>query len=480
MIGGWPLFRSSQSPAMMAEIQKRNLKVVAVDALPEQLVYLERGLVPVLWAQPVYDWGTIGVPRSWTRCCSRRPRRRRSAWSRSASPATTSRTTRRSSTAGASACRRSTSRNRPGRDGGYRGTSTRPRSRPRREAREVEQLPVGSREAPARAPAAAAVGALSRDPLDQVVVLVGAGGRTTSSSARRRRRPFPHRGPSRICENGPRSPAEAASRGRRQSAAPDRSEITPLSLYLRRREFLALGAGSAVVGASPLAAGRARGAGRAAAARGRQARPVRHRREADALRGRHRATTTTTSSAPTRTTPPRTPARFRTRPWTVSFEGEIEQPADGRHRRPPELVPARGAHLPDALRRGLVDGDPVGRASRSPSSSRGSSRRRRRSTSPSRRSLDPSRCPGSGATCSTGPTSRACASTRRCTRWRSSRSASTAARCQPERRAAAAGGAVEVRLQGHQVDRQDPLRRERAADHLEPDGARASTASTRT
>lgn len=61
MIGGWPLFRSSQSPAMMNEIQKRNLKVVAVDALPEQLVYLERGLVPVLWAQPVYDWGTVGV-----------------------------------------------------------------------------------------------------------------------------------------------------------------------------------------------------------------------------------------------------------------------------------------------------------------------------------------------------------------------------------------------------------------------------------
>jgi ribose transport system substrate-binding protein len=61
MVGGWPLFRSSQSPAMMNEIQKRNLKVVAVDALPEELVYLERGLVPVLWAQPVYDWGTVGV-----------------------------------------------------------------------------------------------------------------------------------------------------------------------------------------------------------------------------------------------------------------------------------------------------------------------------------------------------------------------------------------------------------------------------------
>lgn len=61
LVGGWPLFRSSQTPALMAELQKRAFKVVAVDALPEQLVYVERGLVPVLWAQPVYDWGAIGV-----------------------------------------------------------------------------------------------------------------------------------------------------------------------------------------------------------------------------------------------------------------------------------------------------------------------------------------------------------------------------------------------------------------------------------
>ena len=61
LVGGWPLFRSSQSPALMSEIQKRGLKIVAVDALPEQLVYVERGLVPILWAQPVYDWGAVGV-----------------------------------------------------------------------------------------------------------------------------------------------------------------------------------------------------------------------------------------------------------------------------------------------------------------------------------------------------------------------------------------------------------------------------------
>ena len=51
---------------------------------------------------------------------------------------------------------------------------------------------------------------------------------------------------------------------------------------------------------------------------------------------------------------------------------------------------------------------------------------------------------------------------------------------QSERRAGAAGGAVEVRLQEHQVDRAGPLRRAAAADHLEPPGARASTASIRT
>jgi ribose transport system substrate-binding protein len=61
LVGGWPLFRSSQSPAVMGEIQERRLKIVAVDALPEQFVYVERGLVPVLWAQPVYDWGAVGV-----------------------------------------------------------------------------------------------------------------------------------------------------------------------------------------------------------------------------------------------------------------------------------------------------------------------------------------------------------------------------------------------------------------------------------
>ncbi len=61
LVGGWPLFRSSQTPALMADLQKRKLKVVSVDGLPDELIYVEKGIVPVLWAQPTYLWGKVGV-----------------------------------------------------------------------------------------------------------------------------------------------------------------------------------------------------------------------------------------------------------------------------------------------------------------------------------------------------------------------------------------------------------------------------------
>jgi len=59
-VGGWPPFRSRQSLALLDDLAGRKLKVVAVDALPEELVYVSRGLA-VLMAQPVYDWGAVGV-----------------------------------------------------------------------------------------------------------------------------------------------------------------------------------------------------------------------------------------------------------------------------------------------------------------------------------------------------------------------------------------------------------------------------------
>ncbi len=60
MVGSWPLFESHLTSGILKDLQSRNLKVVAVDALPEQLVYVDEG-VAVLLAQPVYEWGTVSI-----------------------------------------------------------------------------------------------------------------------------------------------------------------------------------------------------------------------------------------------------------------------------------------------------------------------------------------------------------------------------------------------------------------------------------
>lgn len=57
MIGGWPLF----TPALVGDTRLAAKKVVSVDAIPEQLIYVEKGITPVLLAQSVYLWGDIGV-----------------------------------------------------------------------------------------------------------------------------------------------------------------------------------------------------------------------------------------------------------------------------------------------------------------------------------------------------------------------------------------------------------------------------------
>lgn len=57
MIGGWPLFTQT----LLTDINPARLKIVAVDALPVELAYVEKGVVPVLLAQPVYQWGYVGV-----------------------------------------------------------------------------------------------------------------------------------------------------------------------------------------------------------------------------------------------------------------------------------------------------------------------------------------------------------------------------------------------------------------------------------
>jgi ribose transport system substrate-binding protein len=57
MIGGWPLF----TPTLLTDLDPKKVKIVAVDALPAELAYVDKGLAPVLLAQPVYQWGYVGV-----------------------------------------------------------------------------------------------------------------------------------------------------------------------------------------------------------------------------------------------------------------------------------------------------------------------------------------------------------------------------------------------------------------------------------
>lgn len=57
MIGGWPLFTQT----LLTDLNPARIKVVSVDALPAELAYVDRGVVPVLLAQSVYLWGAIGV-----------------------------------------------------------------------------------------------------------------------------------------------------------------------------------------------------------------------------------------------------------------------------------------------------------------------------------------------------------------------------------------------------------------------------------
>jgi ribose transport system substrate-binding protein len=59
MIGGWPLFTQT----LLKDLDPAKVKIVAVDGLPAELAYVEKGLAPVLLAQPTYLWGYESVNR---------------------------------------------------------------------------------------------------------------------------------------------------------------------------------------------------------------------------------------------------------------------------------------------------------------------------------------------------------------------------------------------------------------------------------
>ena len=57
MIGGWALF----TDALLKDLDASKVKIVSVDALPIELAYVDKGLAPVLLAQPTFDWGYVSV-----------------------------------------------------------------------------------------------------------------------------------------------------------------------------------------------------------------------------------------------------------------------------------------------------------------------------------------------------------------------------------------------------------------------------------
>jgi len=59
MIGGWPLFTTT----LLTDLDPKKVKVVSVDALPAELAYVEKGIAPVLLAQPTYLWGYVSTQR---------------------------------------------------------------------------------------------------------------------------------------------------------------------------------------------------------------------------------------------------------------------------------------------------------------------------------------------------------------------------------------------------------------------------------
>lgn len=58
-IGGWPLFTQT----LLTDLDPAKTKIVSVDGLPAQLAYVDKGLAPVLLAQPTYLWGYESTKR---------------------------------------------------------------------------------------------------------------------------------------------------------------------------------------------------------------------------------------------------------------------------------------------------------------------------------------------------------------------------------------------------------------------------------
>ncbi len=59
MAGSWPMFGDK----LTGVIEPGKYKIVAVDALPEQLKYIEKGYAHLLLGRPTYKWGKVAVEK---------------------------------------------------------------------------------------------------------------------------------------------------------------------------------------------------------------------------------------------------------------------------------------------------------------------------------------------------------------------------------------------------------------------------------
>ncbi len=59
MVGGWPFFTET----LLNEMTPGKVKIVAVDALPMQLAYIDKGIVDVFLGQPTFRWGEVPVQK---------------------------------------------------------------------------------------------------------------------------------------------------------------------------------------------------------------------------------------------------------------------------------------------------------------------------------------------------------------------------------------------------------------------------------
>ena len=75
MVGGWALYTKTLLYDLQQDNRRRRkpVKIVSMNALPPQLAYVEAGLAPVLFAQPTYLWGEIGVDAIVDKVTHRKP-----------------------------------------------------------------------------------------------------------------------------------------------------------------------------------------------------------------------------------------------------------------------------------------------------------------------------------------------------------------------------------------------------------------------